>query len=72
MSETDDFFQRGLRKAVDDAVYLAQRESGRSGSEVVHQALELCRTELVAAVGGPGAVHLLRSLADAIEAEIND
>lgn len=56
-----------LRPALSDAVEMAQRNSGRAGRDIVRNALEACRMELVAAVGAPSAATLLRNLAATIE-----
>jgi hypothetical protein len=65
----NDHIPQSLRDALNEALYVVQRHSGRSGSEIVFSALSVCKSELIAAVGHKAAAHLLRSLADAVEAE---
>ena len=67
---SENHIPNSIRTAVTAAVYLAQRESGRSGDQIVHSALSVCRSELVAAVGERAAAALLRSLAAALEQEV--
>jgi hypothetical protein len=68
----DDQIPESTRRAIDQAVHFGLRHSGRPGHAIVHDALTVCRAELVAVVGHRGAAALLRNLAQALDVEAED
>lgn len=65
----ENYIPRSTRDVIDEGVWMALKNSGKPGDEIVRAALGSVRAELIAVVGRPGAVLLLRNLANAIEAE---